>query len=93
MKEIKAFNPVAKIAARRFKVAERPKSLENKTIGLFWNGKGGGDIALRRMADNIKKELGYEFKIKEFKDDFPSSPYMIEKVSSSCAAVIGATGD
>lgn len=93
MKGIKVLNPVAKISSQHFKCAERSKSLKNKTIGLFWNGKGGGNVALARIADNLKSELGYEFNIKEFKDDFPSSPYIIEKVSSSCDAVIGATGD
>ncbi len=93
MKEFKVFNPVAKSVTSNFKPADRPHDLRNKTVGLVWNGKGGGDIALRRIADNIKLDLRYEFNTKEFRDDFPFAPETIEKVASSCDVVIGSTGD
>ena len=91
--QIKVFNPVAERVKLRLKTAPRIKTLRNKTLGLVWNGKGGGDILLKRVASNITKELGYEFHVKEFKDDFPFSPYTIEKITATCTGVIGSTGD
>lgn len=93
MEKMKIFNPVAEKVRLSFKTAARARNLQNRTLGLVWNGKGGGDIALKRIADNFRKELGYDFNVKEFKDDFPFSPYTIEKVATTCHAVVGSTGD
>jgi hypothetical protein len=93
MKELKVFNPVAKSISQYFKPADRLTDLRNKTVGLVWNAKGGGDIALQRIADNLKKNLGYEFHIKEFRDDFPFAIDTIENIANSCDVAIGSTGD
>ena len=93
MKELKVFNPVARSVTLHFRLAQRPKALRNLTVGLVWNGKAGGNIALRRIAENIKRDLGYEFNILEFQDDFPFAPYTIERAANSCQVVIGSTGD
>ena len=62
-------------------------------MGLIWNGKHGGNLAMRRIAENIEKELGYPLRTVEMKDDFPFAPFFIEKVANTCQAVIGSTGD
>ncbi len=93
MEDVKVLNPVAQTISLNFKPAQRAKEVKNLTLGLAWNGKSGGNIALRRIAENIKRELGYELNIIEFQDDFPFAVSTIEKVASSCQAVIGSTGD
>jgi hypothetical protein len=93
MEGLKVFNPVAQKISIHFKPAERVKGLRSITVGLVWNGKAGGDIALRRVAEDLKKELGYDFRTVEFCDDFPFAPFTIERVAASCQAVIASTGD
>ena len=46
--EMKVLNPVAAQDTREFPVAARAASLDGVTLGLAWNGKPGGDIALER---------------------------------------------
>ncbi len=93
MSDLTVLNPVAKPAGYKFKLAERLSDLKNITIGLVWNGKHGGNLAMQRVVENIEKKLGYKLKTVEMKDDFPFAPFFIEKVSATCQAVIGATGD
>lgn len=93
MKTLSVLNPVANRINLSFELAARPKDLRSVTLGLVWNGKAGGDIALRRVAENLKQSLGYDINIIEFKDDFPFAESTIEKVSAVCGAVIGSTCD
>ena len=93
MENLKVFNPVAQKFSVHFKTAERVKGLRSLAVGLVWNGKAGGDIALRRVAEDLRKDLGYDFRTVEFCDDFPFAPFTIERVASSCQAVIASTGD
>ena len=93
MRELKVLNPVAKRAGHHFRLADRPDDLKEINVGLVWNGKHGGNLALQRVAENIEKRAGYKLKTIEMKDDFPFAPFFIEKVASTCQAVIGATGD
>jgi hypothetical protein len=93
MSELKVLNPVAKSAGYQFRLADRPEDLKGLTLGLVWNGKHGGNLAMQRVKENIEKKLGYKLKTIEMKDDFPFAPFFIEKVAATCQAVIGATGD
>jgi hypothetical protein len=86
-------NPVARAVNLNFGLSKRIPSLKNLTLGLVWNRKGGGDIALKRVSENLKRELGYNFNILQFDDEFPFGLDTIEKVAASCQAVIGSTGD
>ena len=93
MDDLAVLNPVAKPAGYDFKLAERVKDLKGITIGLIWNGKHGGNVALRMVAENLGKKLGYKLTTLEMKDDFPFAPSFIEKVAAACQAVIASTGD
>jgi hypothetical protein len=37
--------------------APRPAALEGKTIGLVWNGKPGGDVALNEIATLLAAQV------------------------------------
>jgi hypothetical protein len=76
-----------------FPLAERPKGLNGLTVGLVWNGKHGGNMALKRIAENIERDSGMRFELMEFLDDFPFAQSTIEKISASCQAVVSSTGD
>ena len=38
-----------------FPLAPRPKSLDGLRVGLFWNGKNQGDVALQRTEVSLGK--------------------------------------
>ncbi len=95
-------NPVAKPQAEtstgeRFQPAPRPASLDGKTIGLFWNAKSGGEVALARTRDNLLRL----YPKAKFLDVFAAngsimrqaSTAQVEEVSREVDAVIGTTAD
>ncbi len=54
-------NPVAEPdshanGSERFPPAKRPKSLDNKTVALYWNGKQNGPDALVRTKENLARQ-------------------------------------
>ena len=70
MSNLTVLNPVAKPAGYKFKLTDRLSDLKNITIGLVWNGKHGGNLAMQRVVKNIEKKLGYKLQTVEMKDDF-----------------------
>ncbi len=50
-------NPVATTEIARVKPAERLRDLNNKRIGLFWNKKARGDVALRKVEAVLKQKF------------------------------------
>ena len=93
MQEIGVLNPVAQINPLKFEPAVRPKDLRNLKIALLWNSKAGGDVALKRIGDNIRKEIGDDVDIEFVQDDHPSAMSTLERLADSCDAVIGAPAD
>ena len=85
-------NPVAKSTDAKFPPAPRLTDLSNKTIGIYWNTKAGGDIALQRVAEMLRKDYPL-VRLKHFTHHYPAPSDMIEDMASSCDAVIGSTGD
>ena len=52
--QLEVLNPVADTIARGIGIVPRPADLANKRLGLYWNLKPNGDIALLRVADHLK---------------------------------------
>jgi hypothetical protein len=55
-------NPVAEPdahaeGAERFPPANRPATLDGKTVALYWNGKQNGPFALARTKENLSKRF------------------------------------
>ncbi len=57
MAKLEVLNPLSKAELTRSPLAPRLPDLSNKRIGLFWNGKGGGDVALRTIGDQLEKRF------------------------------------
>ena len=57
MYRLEVMNPVAPVLGdvEATPPAPRPDSLEGKTIGLVWNGKANGDVALKRAGELIRR--------------------------------------
>jgi hypothetical protein len=95
-------NPVAEARqetkqAERIPAAARLKSLEGKTVGLYWNGKQQGEHGLAATRRQLEKLFpGVQFK--DYLGDWGtnvrhSSPKQFEQMAAECDAVIGATAD
>ena len=72
--------------------AVRPKSLDGLTLGLIWNGKRGGEIALRKAGDVLKdkyKDLNVIF----YNGTQPCEKKLIKEAIDKCDVFIGSTGD
>jgi hypothetical protein len=90
---LKVFSPVAAQAPLYVPPAKRPATLNQKTVGLIWNGKPGGEVALAVVRESIRKAFP---EIKVFESSWNSYPFtdsQIEKIVSSCDVVVGTTGD
>lgn len=97
MAVLEVLNPVAEIVHAKVEAARRPDSLGSKRVGLFWNNKPGGDIALAAISE----ELAQRYPTTTFRNYIASmgssTRYMTpgdrELISSECDVVIGTTAD
>ena len=73
-------------------LADRLPSLEGRTIGLLWNSKANGDVALRRAGEMIAERVpGVD--VRFFNGNTPSDPAVVDQAARECDAVIGCTAD
>ena len=89
MSEMKVLNPVDKVLGEvsATPMATRPSSLEGETIGLAWNGKANGDVALKK-AGEVLQNMVPSAKIKFYGGALPTPPFImdnaIEEVPLCC---------
>ena len=57
--------------------APRLDTLEGKTVGLLWNGKALGDVALKRTAELISERVP-NVTFKFYSGSMPNSPKLLE---------------
>ena len=72
--------------------APRLDTLEGKTVGLLWNGKALGDVALKRTAELISERVP-NVTFKFYSGSMPNSPKLLEDLVKNCDAAIGCTAD
>jgi hypothetical protein len=77
-------------------LAPRPERLEGTTIGLYWNLKAGGDVALDRIESLLAERYpGVEFR--RFSGSVGARPTMnatdAEAIRATCGALIGSVAD
>ena len=97
MVELKILNPQASTAITPVGLAPRVSNLSGRTIGLYWNAKSGGDVALEQTAHL----LGERFPKAQFRYYAGSvgaimrhaTPEDTELMAQECDAVVGTTGD
>jgi hypothetical protein len=53
--------------------AARPATLAGKTVGLAWNGKPGGDVALDEIAALLRQHLGGDIDVIRYWETMPES--------------------
>lgn len=89
MFELKVLNPVAPPVERRSEPAPRVSDLSGKRVGLYWNMKGGGDVALQRIAT----VLGAKYPTATFSHHQGDVGAMTRRVTKAAADRIAAASD
>jgi len=92
---IRVFNPVGILKYRPIQPAKRLANLKNKKIGLYWNHKARGDVALNRIkALLMKRYEGMTFEWFETPVSVEAPPQWFEDVGKSGVdALIASSGD
>jgi len=97
MDRLEVLNPVAKSEEKNIPPAIRPKDLAGKHVGLYWNIKSGGDIALDRVEELLKERFpgittsrhigSVGFMMRHL------TPGDAQRIGHMCDAVVGTTND
>lgn len=93
---LEVLHPVAKQNKLIFQeTAPRLSDLRGMKVGLYWNSKAGGDVALDEVARLLKsKYKNIEFENFLSASMSPATPEFMEKViQSKCDAYVGSTAD
>ena len=73
--------------------AKRPVSLEGKTLGLIWNHKVNGDVALRRVGEVLQERVsGLQVRFYAGGPG-PTDTALMEKAKEECDVAVGCTAD
>ena len=97
MAKLEILNPQASSVIEAINPAPRLAELTGKNIGLWWNMKAGGDVAL----DKTSQILAQQFPGTQFKHYVGSVGAMLRhataedasKIAQECDAVVGSTSD
>lgn len=97
MASLKVLNPVARSVEQRFDPAPRLASLDGQRVGLYWNLKDGGDVALRRVEEQLREyypeaRFGYHQGDKGFQMRYLSAAGA-DRIAQECDVVVGSTAD
>jgi hypothetical protein len=92
MAELIVLNPVARVDRPKIPSAARPADLSGKTIGLFWNGKSGGETLLDQSAVLLKQRYS-GLKFRHYDPSTLKTAQQYDAMARECDAVIQATGD
>ena len=95
--KVRVRNPVAESAQYHVAPAARLSTLNNKRIALFWNLKGGGEVALTRAAEMLAARYpGLTFDLHSGEKGFAVRTVTMSQadaIASQYDAVIGASSD
>ena len=94
MYTLNVLNPVAPVQGEISSnpLAPRSSSLEGKVIGLVWNGKANGDVALKRAAELIRQrvpDVSFQF----YSGALPVPKQLMDKAKQEVDVAIGCTAD
>jgi hypothetical protein len=91
MSDLMVRNPVAVKALATAPLAKRPDTLDGQKLGLWWNLKYGGDVALERIGSVFAAKHGVEL-FRQFVP-FPGPKKAIATMAENATVVAGSTGD
>jgi hypothetical protein len=73
-------------------LAPRPSGLAGQTVGLLWNGKPNGDVALRALGAALEAQFE-GLRTRFYSGSIPCDKGLLEQVAAECSAVVGCTAD
>ena len=75
-----------------YNLAPRLASLSGRKVGLVWNAKANGDVALRTAAEHIQNTIpDVEFVF--YSGQEPCAAELLEQAREECDAFIACTAD
>ena len=91
---LEVLNPVARSEGdiKVSKAARRPRSLDGLTLGLLWNSKRGGEIALVKAGELVRNKHK-NVKVIRYDGSMPCEKKLMERARQECDVFIGSTGD
>ena len=93
---LEVLNPVAESEGEAkkavSKAARRPGSLDGLTLGLLWNSKRGGDIALDKAGQLVSNKYR-NVKVIRYDGTMPCEKKLMARARQECDVFIGSTGD
>ncbi len=72
--------------------ARRPRSLDGLTLGLLWNAKRGGEIALMKAGELISNKY-QNVKVIRYDGSMPCDQEIMARAEQECDIFVGSTGD
>jgi len=92
--DLEVLHPVAVSQGKidRAELAPVPQSLGGKRVGLLWNAKRGGEVALRRSGE-ILQERFQDCQVTFYPGMMPAPKAIMERAKQDCDVIIGATAD
>ena len=91
---LEVLNPVAR-SEGEIKVsgaARRPRSLDGLTLGLLWNSKRGGEVALVKAGELIRNKYK-NVKVIRYDGTMPCEKALMERARQECDVFIGSSAD
>jgi hypothetical protein len=97
MARLEILNPVAEVVAHSVPPAPRLAGLEGKRIGLYWNMKSGGDMALERTQELLEARVP-GVTVERFVGSVGwlmrhCTAEDADRIARECDAVVGTTND
>ena len=91
---LEVLNPVAQSEGeiKATGTARRPGSLDGLTLGLLWNSKRGGEIALMKAGELISNKYK-NVKVNRYDGSMPCETGLMERAQEECDIFVGSTGD
>ncbi len=91
MAKLNVLNPVANTVVTKRQLADRLPDMNDKRVGLYWNGKGGGDIALAAIGEQLQRRFS-DIQVEMIHSAIPGPREMVE-AGKGFNLVVGSTGD
>ena len=93
---LETLSPVATVVGdvKQTALAPRPSTLGGKTVGLIWNGKRGGEVALHRIAE-LLQERTKDIQVIHYRGNWAGgNPRdLLDRAFRECDVFVGSTGD
>ncbi len=97
MATLEVLHPVAQTVQHHVPPAPRLADLRGKRLGLYWNMKAGGDVALARVAERLTAQYP-DIRVQQY---VGSVGFLMrhltaddaDRIARECDAVIGTTSD